>query len=48
MKKKNNWERSECNGCKSYNPECQMGVCSIYPYLKKKIEVKEKEVYDTG
>lgn len=46
---KKGWERKECDGCKHYNPECRMGVCGIYPYLKqKKTEVKEKEVYDTG
>lgn len=37
----------ECDGCKSYNPECRMGACSICPYQKKKV-VKEKEVHDTG
>lgn len=24
------------------------GVCNIYPYQKKKVVVKEKEVHDTG
>lgn len=29
---KKNWERKECDGCKSYNPECRQGACSLYPY----------------
>lgn len=46
---KRSWKRKECNGYKSYNPECRMGVCSIYPYQKKKkTEVKKVEVHDTG
>ena len=47
---KKNWERKECEGCKSHNPECRQGVCSLYPYQKQKKEVvvKEKEEYDTG
>ncbi len=45
---KKNWERKECDGCKSYNPECRMGVCSIYPYREMKVVVKEKEVHDTS
>ncbi len=46
---KKSWERKECDGCKSYNPECRMGVRSIYPYQKqRKTEVKEKELHDTG
>ncbi len=46
---KKNWERKEFEGCKSYNPECRMGACSIYPYQKqKKTEVKKVEIHDTG
>lgn len=46
---KKSWERKECDGCKSYNPECRMGACSIYPYQKqKKTEVKKVEIHDTG
>lgn len=45
---KKSWERKECDGCKSYNPECRMGACSIYSYQKKTLVVKEKEVQDTG
>ncbi len=46
---KKSWERKECDGCKSYNPECRMGACSIYPYpKKKKTEVKKVEIHDTG
>ena len=46
---KKNWEREECDGCKSYNPECRQGVCSLYPYQKqKKTEAKEKEVHESG
>ncbi|WP_160560884.1 hypothetical protein [Parablautia muri] len=46
---KKSWKRKECDGCKSYNPECRMSVCSIYPYQKQReTEVKEKEVHDTG
>lgn len=26
-------------GCKSYNPECKQGTCSIYSYQKKKVIV---------
>lgn len=49
MLSKKNLERKECDGCKSYNPECQMGAYSIYLYQKqKKTEIKEIEVYDTG
>ena len=46
---KKNWQRKECDSCKSYNPECRMGACSIYLYTKqKRMEVKEKELHDTG
>lgn len=46
---KKKWERKECDGCKSYKPECRMGAYSIYPYQKqKKTEAKEKELHDTG
>ena len=46
---KKSWERKECDGCKSYNPECRMGACSIYPYQKqRKTEVKKVEIHDTG
>ncbi len=46
---KKSWERKECNGCRSYNPECRMGACSIYSYQnKKKTEVKKVEIHDTG
>ena len=46
---KKSWERKECDGCKSYNPECRMGACSIYLYQKqRKTEVKKVEVHDTG
>lgn len=46
---KKSWEHKECDGCKSYNPECQIGACSIYPYQKqKKTEVKKVEIHDTG
>lgn len=49
MLSKKSWERKECGGCKSYNPECRMGACSIYLYQKqKKIEVKKVEIHDTG
>lgn len=48
LRKKNSWERKKCDGCRSYNPECRMGICSIYPYQKQKREVREKEVDDTG
>lgn len=34
MKKK--WYKKECNGCRSYCPECRQGMCSIYPYIKQK------------
>ena len=44
-----NRESKECNCCKSYNPECRMGACSIYPYQKQKqTEIKEIEIRDTG
>lgn len=36
------------DGCKSYNLGCRMGLCSIYPYPKKKTEVKKVEIHDTG
>lgn len=26
---KKNWERKECNGCKSYNPECRQGALNL-------------------
>jgi hypothetical protein len=42
------WKRKECRDCKSYNPECRMGACSIYSYQKKTLVVKEKEVQDTS
>lgn len=46
---KKSWERKECNGCKSYNPECRIGACSIHLYQnQKKTEVKKIEIYDTG
>ena len=46
---KKSWKRKECDGCKSYNPECWMSVCSIYPYQKQReTEVKKIEVHDTG
>lgn len=46
---KKSWERKECDGCKSYNPECRIGACSIYPHQKqKKVGVKEIEIHDTG
>ena len=46
---KKSWERKECDGRKSYKPECRMGACSIYPYpKKKKTEVKKVEIHDTG
>lgn len=45
---KKSWKRKKYDNCKSYNPECRMGACSIYPYQKKKVVVKEKEVHDTG
>lgn len=31
------------DGCKSYNPECQMGACSIYPYQKQKKNRSKKD-----
>lgn len=45
---KKNWEREECGGCKSYNPECRQGVCSLYPYQKKEVVEKEKEEHESG
>lgn len=37
------------DGCKSYDMECRMGVCSIYSYQnQKKTEVKKVEINDTG
>ena len=45
---KKNWERKECNGCKSYNRECRQGACSLYPYKKKNVVVIEREIHDTG
>ena len=46
---KKSWERKECDGCKSYNSECRMGVCSIYLYQKqRKTGIKKIEVHDTG
>lgn len=41
-----NWKRKECDGCKSYNQECRLGVCCLYPYKKK--EAGEKENYDSS
>lgn len=47
--RKRNWIKTECNGCKSYNPERRIDACSIYPYQKqKKTEVKKVEINDTG
>lgn len=42
------WERKECSGCKSYNPECKQGACNLYPYKKKKKVIEKREYYDTG
>lgn len=30
--RKKKWIKKECDGCKSYNPECEQGACSLYPY----------------
>lgn len=43
---KKSWERKECEGCKSYSPECQQWACSICSY-KKKI-VNERDKHDTS
>ncbi len=46
---KKSWERKEYDVCKPYNPEYQVGACSLYPYQKKKkTEVKKVEIHDTG
>lgn len=29
---KKKWIKKECDSCKSYNPECRQGACSLYPY----------------
>ncbi|MCI9517197.1 MAG: hypothetical protein HFI79_09855 [Lachnospiraceae bacterium] len=29
---KKKWIKKECDGCKSFNPECEQGACSLYPY----------------
>ena len=46
---KKSWYCEKCDGCKSYNPECRMGACSIYPYQKtKENRSKKVEIHDTG
>lgn len=48
---KKSWERKECEGCKSYNPECRQGACSIYLYkagYKTKKILPLKETSDTS
>lgn len=42
--KKKKWMKRECHGCKSYNPECKRGVCSLYPYRWMDIEKKKEEM----
>lgn len=39
---KKSWEHKECDSCKSYNPECRMGACSIYPYPRKQKQKRKK------
>lgn len=45
--RKKSWERKECDGCKSYNPECRQGACSVYLH-KEKDKASEEENYDTS
>lgn len=45
---KKNGERKECSGCKSYNPECRQGACSLYPYKVRKVITRNREEYDTS
>ncbi len=46
---KKSWECKEYDTCKSYNPEYQVGACSLYPCQKqKKTEESSIEAYDTS